>query len=55
MLDIATLLIIILYQFISNEIALSLIVLVLSVTLLVHFLIIQPYYNNFTTKLYLLL
>ena len=55
MLDIAKFLLIIIYQFISNEIALSIISLALSVILLIHFLIIQPYSNNFTMKLYLLL
>ena len=55
MLDIAKFLLIIIYQFISNEIVLSIISLALSVILLIHFLIIQPYSNNFTMKLYLLL
>ena len=51
-LDITKLLLIIIYQFISNEIVLSIITLILSIIILIHFLIIQPYSNEFTMKLY---
>ena len=54
-LDIAKLLLIIIYQFISNEIVLSIITLVLSIIILIHFLIIQPYSNEFTMKLFSIL
>ena len=54
-LDIIKILLVIIYQFISNEIALAIITLTLSVIILVHFMISQPYSNEFTMKLYLIL
>ena len=54
-LDIVKLLLIILYQFISHEIVLSIITLILSIIILIHFIIIQPYSTEFTMKLYLIL
>ena len=54
-LDIIKILLVIIYQFISNEIELAIITLTLSVIILVHFMISQPYSNEFTMKLYLIL
>ena len=54
-LDITKLLLIILYQLISHEIILSIITLIMSIVILIHFIIIQPYSSEFTIKLYLIL
>ena len=54
-LDITKLLLVIVYQFISNEIILSIITLILSIIILIHFLITQPYSHEFTMKLYSIL
>ena len=53
LLDLTKLILIIIYQFISHQMALSIITLVLSIILLFHFLIMQPYSSGFTMKLYL--
>ena len=55
LLDIVKLILIFLYQFVSNDIALAIITLILSIILLIHFVKIQPFSNEFTMKLYLIL
>ena len=47
--------IILFYQFITNETALSIITFLLSVILLINFIKKKPYYNGFTLKLYFIL
>ena len=51
-LDLNKLILIIVYQFISHQMALSIITLLISVILLMYFLIMQPYSSGFTMKLY---
>ena len=55
LLDIIKLVLIIFYQFISHQLVLSIITLILSIILLIHFLFEIPYSNGFTIKLYLIL
>ena len=52
LLDLTQLILVIFYQFITNQILLALISLILSIIILIYFLIIQPYSNIFTMKLY---
>ena len=54
-LDIIKLILIIIYQFISHQMALAIITLLLSIIILIHFLVNQPYSSGFTMKLYLIL
>ena len=53
--DITKLILIIIYQFISHQMALAIITLLFSIILLIHFLITQPYSNGFTMKLFFIL
>jgi len=53
--DLTKLMLIIVYQFISHQMALAIITLLFSIILLIHFLITQPYSSGFTMKLYLTL
>ena len=53
--DITKLILIIIYKFISHQMALAIITLLFSIILLIHFLITQPYSSGFTMKLYLTL
>ena len=53
MLDIIELILIIIYQFISHQLALILITLFISILILIHFLIAHPFSNEFAIKLYL--
>ena len=52
-LDFIKLLLIILYQFISHQMALAIITLLISIIILINFLVIKPYSSEFTMKLYL--
>ena len=52
-LDIFKLLLILLYQFISHQMALAIITLCVSLILLMNYLITQPHSNGFTIKLYI--
>ena len=54
-LDIIILILIIIYQFIPHQMALAIITLLLSIIILIHFLVNQPYSSGFTMKLYLIL
>jgi len=53
LLNLTKLILIIIYQFISHQMVLAIITLFFSIILLFHFLIMQPYSNGFTMKLYL--
>ena len=53
LLDIIKLLLILLYQFILHKMTLSIITLCISIILLFNYLVMQPYSNGFTMKLYL--
>ena len=53
LLDIIELILIISYQFISHRMTLSLISLFISLLILIHFLVIHPFSNEFTIKFYL--
>ena len=55
LLEIIKIIIIILYQFIKNELILSIITFVLSLILLIDFLNKQPFSNGFTMKIYFML
>ena len=55
LLDLTKLLLIILYQFVKDPMPLAIATLFLSLILLVHFLKIKPYSNEFTKNLYLIL
>ena len=50
--DLAKLILTITYQFISHELSLSIITLLISIILLINFMITKPYSNGFTMKLY---
>ena len=53
--DLTKLILIIIYHFISHQMALAIITLLFSIILLINFLRTQPYSNGFTMKLYLIL
>ena len=53
--DLTKLILIIIYKFISHQMALAIITLLFSIILLIHFLITQPYSNGFTMELYFIL
>ena len=53
LLDIIELILVILYQFISHQMALCIITLIISILILIQFLKINPFSNEFTMKLYL--
>ena len=50
--DLAKLILTITYQFISHELSLSIITLLISIILLINFMITKPYSNGFSMKLY---
>ena len=53
--DLTKLILIIIYHFVSHQMALAIITLLFSIILLINFLRTQPYSNGFTMKLYLIL
>jgi len=55
LLDLIKLILTLLYEFVSHQMALAIITLLISIIILVNFLVIKPYSSEFTMKFYLLL